>query len=308
MKLMNLQKIFLNAIVGSSLILIFCCSGGKQITVANNTKIEKEVNYIPYYLKVYEAKGLFEQGNYERSFEILDSLFRKYEPLNQFMVDEYKTYLQLAYLSSNKHIFPKALIKGIEEYGLSDLVFENDSIMNLVYKESGLDSVQYTTHWSRYLDKINFGLRDTIKEMVKRDRFKNREDWDTPEGARRLDSIDSINSVLLKYIFEEYGYPGESVIGNGAIALKREESPISVVISGVLLHTRDSIRQAYFLPKMLEFVKQGKAPPLFYARMVDQLEVYHQRPQVYGTYTNVMVKDSSKLDGLRKSIGLPPIK
>src|SRR5690606_24970567 len=193
MKIMCLSKFFFNAIVGSSLIIFLCCSGSKQITVANDTKIEKEVNYIPYYLKVYEAKGLFEQGNYERSFEILDSLFRKYEPLNQFMVYEYKTYLQSAYLRSNKHILPKAFIRGIEEYGLSDLVFENDSIMNLVYKESGLDCVKYMAHWSRYLDKINFGLRDTIKEMVKRDRFKNREDWDTPEAARRLDSIDSIN-------------------------------------------------------------------------------------------------------------------
>src|SRR5690606_31646487 len=118
---------------------------------------------------------------------------------------------------------------------------------------------------------------------------------DKPEGKRILDSIDSINENLLIYIFEKYGYPDESLVGNMEFSIKMEDNPFSMVLSHVLLHTRDSIRQAYFLPKMLEFVKQGKTPPLFYARMADQLEVYHQRSQIYGTYTNVSVKDSLKL-------------
>jgi len=302
---MNLQKIFLNAVVGSSLIAFLCCSGSRQVVA----KPEKEVNYISYYLKTYEAKDLFEQGNYEKSFQILDSLFKRYEPLNQFMIYEYEIYLKSAYLSSNFQIFPEATIKGIEDLGISDYYFEDvESVMNSVYKKSHIDTTLYKSYWLKYISKIKLELRDTIKEMVSRDRLNNREDWNTFEGKRRLDSIDSINSVLLINVFEKHGYPEESLIGNGVFALKRDESPISVLISGILLHTRDSIRQEYFIPKMWEFVKQGKAPPLFYARMVDQLEIYNQRPQVYGTYANVAVKDSLILDSLRKSIGLPPIK
>ena|GEM_PF-745213 len=304
---MNLQKIFLNAVVGSSLIAFLCCSGSKQITVAKNTEIEKEVNYIPYYLKTYEAKDLFEQGNYEKSFEILDSLFKKYEPLNQFMVLEYNIYLKSAYLSSNYQIFPEAVAKGIEDYGLSDFLFENDTLLGLVFQYSKIDSNQYNDYWNKYVSKLNLTLRDTIIEMKARDQYNGRKDYDKPEGKRILDSIDSINENLLIYIFEKYGYPDESLVGNMEFSMKRDESPFSTQISHVLLHTRDSIRQAYFLPKIWEFVKKGKASPISYAKMVDQVEMDHKRPPMYGKVRNEVTKDNRK-DSLRKSIGLPPIK
>ena len=51
---------------------------------------DENANYIPYYLKVYEADSLFIVGDYERSYEILDSLFKKYEPIN---IDGYEEYL-----------------------------------------------------------------------------------------------------------------------------------------------------------------------------------------------------------------------
>ena len=51
---------------------------------SNYTRIgDKNANYITYYLKVYEADSLNLIGEYKSSNEILDSLFKKFEPINQ---------------------------------------------------------------------------------------------------------------------------------------------------------------------------------------------------------------------------------
>ena len=39
-------------------------------------------NYIPYYLKVYEADSLFLVKNYSLAYDKFDSLFKYYEPIN----------------------------------------------------------------------------------------------------------------------------------------------------------------------------------------------------------------------------------
>lgn len=304
---MNWRQVFLNAVVGSSLGLLFCCGGSKQLAWAENSEVKEEVNYIPYYLKVYEADSLYLTGNYQRSFEILDSLFQKYKPLNQPFIGEFRIYLKSAYLSSNYQIFPDAMVKGIIDFGLSDFLFENDSILGLAFQHAKIDSNAYNDYWNKYVSKLNLSLRDTIIEMKARDQYNGRKDYDKPEGKRILDSIDLINEKLLIYIFEKYGYPDESLIGNMEFSIKRDSTPFSTVFSHVLLHTRDSIRKAYFLPKMWKFVKEGKAPPIFYARMVDQLEIYNKRPQIYGTYKGVDIKDKQIVDSLRNSIGLPKL-
>lgn len=297
------KRIILNLSVIGLLGVLFCCSGTKTIAITGT--VPKEVNYIPYYLKVYEVQDFFREGNYERSFEILDSLFKVYKPLNQFMGQEYLIYLKSAYMTSNYQILKNAFLTGIEDYGLSDFLFENDSLLGLAFQYTKIDSQTYNDYWNKYVSKLNLSLRDTIKEMRIRDQYNSRKGYNTYEGMKILDSTDLINEKLLIYIFEKYGYPNESLVGNMEFSIKRDSTPFSSYFPPILLHTRDSIRQAYFIPKMWEYVKEGKAPPLFYARMVDQLEIYNKRPQIYGTYSKVDIKDKRKVDSLRNTIGLP---
>jgi hypothetical protein len=70
--------------------MISCKSKVIERNVAANEK--KEVNYIPYYLKVNEADSLSLVGDYKKSHHILDSLFKKFEPLNREFYNEYFTY------------------------------------------------------------------------------------------------------------------------------------------------------------------------------------------------------------------------
>jgi len=81
----------------------------------------------------------------------------------------------------------------------------------------------------------------------------------------------------------------------------------------LLLHTKDSIRMNYFVPKVKEFVKKGLAPPRTLGTMIDQYYLYNGKPQIYGTYgargggyAN-MIDNLKKVDSNRISIGLPPL-
>ena len=56
---------------------------------------DENANYIPYYLKVYEADSLYLTKNYEQSYKILDRLFKNYEPINIETFNEYLNYIRL---------------------------------------------------------------------------------------------------------------------------------------------------------------------------------------------------------------------
>ena len=102
---------------------------------SNFTSIgDKNANYIPYYLKVYEADSLYLLGNYKQSYEILDSLFKKFEPINMPVYFEYEQYIKLAY---NFNRQTKKDIRKLSEcynYNLMDL--KNDSILQLALNGS----------------------------------------------------------------------------------------------------------------------------------------------------------------------------
>lgn len=83
------------------------------------TKIgDKNANYIPYYLKVYEADSLYIVENYEKSFKILDSLFKKYEPVNTYIYYEVINYMKLKVIL-NKRISRKETENWILNYGVT---------------------------------------------------------------------------------------------------------------------------------------------------------------------------------------------
>ena len=64
-----MKKITIIALV---LIIISCSSKQKFISEQN----QEPINYIPYYLKVYEADSLFTIKDYQGSCKILDDLFK----------------------------------------------------------------------------------------------------------------------------------------------------------------------------------------------------------------------------------------
>jgi hypothetical protein len=123
----------------------------------------------------------------------------------------------------------------------------------------------------------------------------------------KQDSIDKLHEKRLIELFESVGYPNAKMVGPYSLDQRRAEVNI------FLLHTDDSIRMNYFVPKVREFVKTGAATPNVLGTMIDQYYLYNGEPQIYGTYTTqsggyaTMIKDLKKVDSNRISIGLAPL-
>ena len=126
-----MKKVIVSLII--SALIVSSCKISKDV---ENVKVIKEVNYIPYYLKVYEADSLYLIKNYERSYSILDSLFKVYKPLNLEKYKEYETYISSAFALDMKINFKDSILKSIENYGSNSRYFKYDSLMNLAYKKA----------------------------------------------------------------------------------------------------------------------------------------------------------------------------
>lgn len=269
--------------------LIFSC----KTTAIQNNSIEKEVNYIPYYLKVYEADSLYIVKNYQKSHKILDSLFKKHEPINMSIYYELCTYYKTRIIL-NKNINTNNFSKLITKYGLTEDMIRNDSILNIFYQENKPFFIKnYTDLRSQNISTININLRNEIKEMSIKDQSYRQSDFE------KQNKIDSINSIKISHIFKNFGYPNEFVIGNSSV------DHTYIGIEAILLHTADNDRINYFMPKVFEFIKKGKASPKMYANLKDQMELYHDKEQYYGSYENKTSISVNELNKRRKEIGLP---
>lgn len=273
--------------------VFFSCNVKKTI-VRND--VDKELNYIPYYLKVYEADSLYITKNYQKSYGILDSLFQRYEPINMDVYYEYLTYLEL-----------KSILKvGVSEKEFTSLVaihgYTLENIHNNDYlskeKNSSIVERDYESLRNKYLSGIDLKLRDSIKKMKKDDQRYRGVNFQQNIDKQR--AIDVSHAVNLKAIFENRGYPGKKIIGNSTV-----DNSHFVDITTMLLHTNDEERLSYFMPKVKEFVKSGAATPEVYAVMYDQYMLYNGKEQFYGTYENELQISKSEVNKHRREIGLP---
>ncbi len=263
----------------------------------------KKSNYIDYYNAINKAKKYNILKLYDRSYELYDSVFNNFKPKNTILKYEYEDYLYVAYNTKNYEPINLGVKNLIEKFGYTFDYFNEKATLYNIFLKSNIDSVDYKKYRKNYLKKINFGLRDTVIEIIKRDQ-KYRRNYDMPDKIKKLDSIDKINEELLIYIFEKYGYPYDEIIGNGSV----QKGINHTILSATLLHTKDSIRLNYFLPKILGFIKKGSCEPFIYARMVDNYQFIKYNKQIYGTYVNLELSDSLKIDSIRYSIGLPKLR
>lgn len=294
-----MKTVFLTII---SIVVALSCSTQK---VSNTSK---EVNYIPYYLKVYEADSLYIVGNYQRSYEILDSLFKKYEPINFMGYNEYAIYVQSSYLINQKKGIAKKVEKLIAAYGYTKewFTYDSTSVLSKVYQTANISEENYQILRQRYLSSIDLELREQVVNMIENDqyyrRFYDKEDIEIKRNE--TDSI--IEQILIKW-FDKGIYPNMKKIGNGSVDEKRS---LDIVV--LLLHTKKDIRSSYFTPKIYEFVKKGECSPQTYAVIVDQLNYYQYKENdamLYGEFNlrNIDSTQYYKFNPKRNEIGLPTL-
>lgn len=272
------------------------------INCSKSNYSSKEVNYIPYYLKVYEADSLYITGNYQRSFEILDSLFEDYEPLNQAGVYEMNTYVKSAYLTKNHKKIEPIFIQLFEIWGYKQEYLKYDSIMNLALEKTNLTTKNINSLIENYNEKVNRTLKDTLIEMHKLDQLYRGKDND--KKFRREDSVDFIHVDLLKYIFKKYGYPDARLVDQHFIGV--EFNHISHVIN-----EQD---YQYFIDELKKFNKEGKSTQNQLTMLVDVREFKRNNRIIYGTFGthesfgDKRIKfDTIEVNKNRKEIGFPSL-
>ena len=97
---------------------------------SNYQKIgDKNSNYIPYYLKVYEADSLYLTKNFSLAYEKYDSLFKYYEPINIPLYFEFENYIKSGLLTNKKKRFKTEFKELFTKYGYTYNTLENDSLL-----------------------------------------------------------------------------------------------------------------------------------------------------------------------------------
>lgn len=141
---------------------------------------------------------------------------------------------------------------------------------------------------------LNQKLIDSFTVAFKRDQ-------DSRINSKDIIKNDKKNAELLKWMFENYGFPSLQKIGLW-------NNDFFIPSGPVLLHMADYEEyHQYFKTKVLEYVKSGDCPPRDYAAMMDRYYLHVIKKEVpYGVYIGYEnIKDSASINRNRKSIGLP---
>lgn len=261
-----------------------------------------------YYQPIYVADIAYMKGDYQTAWELWQSAFSKHIPLNQPMYMELYYAAKVAAHLGHDSLALDYIEALIRTHGKELKTFAMDTVFAGVRSTHRWYSLQerYPLLREAYLQSIDMDLRWEIAQMQKDDQL-----YRSSKGAMPLQkSLDSINTHKLIQIFETRGYPNELMIGNETV-----DGDWTINMTGIgtiLLHTADSIRMEYFIPKLMQFVRQGSCAPQVLGPVIDQYYLYNKKLQHYGTYTNMdgsmlPVQNPAQLDSLRISIGLPPI-
>ncbi|MRT15358.1 hypothetical protein F3C99_00115 [Vitellibacter sp. q18] len=271
---------------------IFSCSVNKK----------SECNYITdYYQTIYIADYEFETKNYPKAFDLYQIAFNSCEPITTIGYNEIENFAETTAILKKYEMTYELLKKSI--LGGSELIrFKNNSNFEGFFSSHyGAQLMnEYDSLNKQFMDNVDLKLREEIMFMCFADQGVRNQvpeiDWE------KVDSVDKLHEKRLIELFENKGFPNVEMIGS--IMLDHAQVDVGIL----LLHTDDSIRLNYFVPKVKEFVRKGKASPYYVGAMMDQYYFYHKKPQIYGTIRGVeMIDDLKKVNNNRISIGLAPL-
>ena len=272
------------------------------LVLFNSISCRVDVSYIQnYYQKIYLAEFAYHEGDYQKCYDLIHDATEKCILINQPMIyEKYKLAHCAAYL--NKYEEAIALIRSlIRDHGYRIEWFENgDKFKSLVDIESFQQLKEDNTRLSNeYISNLNLELRKHIIAMYQIDQSVRHSGI-----TNDIDSIDSVNQVEMKTILQNFGYPGDQLIGDYSV------DEIHFSVQGMFMHFNDT---TYFRQVLYELIDAGEAPPVVLGAMIDSRRRFLDRTDkyLYGIYDRVgdhQIFDYQNLDHRRISIGLPPKK
>lgn len=263
-------------------------------------KNEDPCNYIEdYYPFIYKAQTEYRVGNFEASKKLYEKAFEKCTCIRPH---HYQYANTLESLKSNSIIeaVKEAISKGCTLDKFSDTT-KYKFLTSLEEWEHIKNS--YTTNRNKYLETVNFDLRDSIKLLSQLDQ-EIRTRKDLPDVIRRKFMIENDRKVQerLWNLFLKHGYLGIQQIGGDDIDGE------SASVTAILLHTPEKERFEKWIPFLIQAIKDGKCYPEQVAYLIDQHQVYNGNPVKIGVIYGSEVRDVRESNKLRHEIGLPPIR
>lgn len=297
----------LNLVTVACFTVFLSCNTNKNVVATNSLEVInniKEVNYIPYYLKVVEADSLHIVGNYKKSQLILDSLFNKFEPLNQESYGEYITYLKNRILLNDLKNVDKVLKRAIQDFGFKVEYCLKDTLIIKVVKKSKYKEQDLNGFYDNYVKSLNLEYRFAIEKMMENDQRvrkavpREKEDWK---------KVDTENAENIKLLIAKYGYPSIKKIGRYNFSNK------SANVDILFNHSTTEAKESYILDLMYDALKKGECEPEDYGTVYDKYLMVNGKygdKVLYGQIRNrkksidMVVVNPKKIDSTRKSIGL----
>lgn len=265
---------------------------------------DKNADYIPYYLKVYEADSLHLVGDYKQSQHILDSLFKKFEPVNLSFYNEYFTFYRNKMLLNDFDKIDIVLKKLVNNYGFNIGLYLNDSLNNLAMKKAKFTQQDLIGFYDNYVKSLNLEYRYNIEKMIENDQ---RVRLEVPRNKEEWKKVDAENAETIKFLLAKYGYPNVKKIGRHNFSKKNSN------IGTLFLHATKEARESYILDLMWESVKKGECEPTDFATVFDKYLLVtgkYANKVLYGELRDpsqsldILVVNPKKIDSIRKSIGL----
>lgn len=277
------------------------------LTTCKTEKIT-ECNYIEnYYQKIYLADFEYMTDNFEKAFELYQDAFSSCEPINTSGYNELGNFARTCAILGKNELAIKFIKKQIERGYELKWLLEDEAFDKVFTSKKGKKLISnYISLRKAALSKLNLELREEIQKMEIEDKKYRTSNYQ--ENVEKQNAIDNYNTNRIIEIFNEFQYPNETLVGSYGV----DQNPADIAI--ILLHTSDSIRINYFVPKLTQFVKNGTCSPHTLGVIIDQYYLYNGEQQINGTYSKQeggyanMILDLKKVDSNRVSIGLPPLK
>lgn len=276
-------------------------------STAQTLRSHPNQDYTQYHTQVIKAEKLVADRKYKEALVIYDQIFNSYDFV---FLSEYRVATQLAIAVDDHKNAIHYLNAGIDAGWTLKSIKKNDYLKKLrVGAEWKSIKQTYKSKRHAYEATLNQPVRKKVKKMFSRDQWKaigalftfssKRQD----RYAEKKFAPQSENQITeLISILNEFGYPGERLIGNN-------------FWTTTILSHHNSISQAYveqdtlyqfIKPMLLQAIKDGQMSPWEFALVDDWYRaVKSDRTEAgYGFLNSPTKSELASVNELRNQIGL----
>lgn len=253
---------------------------------------DEHINYPEYYRNFNKINEYLNAGKIDIAVSKFDSISQK---INHIPSNHLFKIARICAENNRCDLSVKYLKKSLQngqEYGKGigankTIDFCKQEIETVLNNESKI-----------HKQNFNYNYKHQIDSMFIKDQTARKE-----SGHETMNQVDSMNMKALLKLIEQYGYPGEKIIGH--------ESAFNAFI--MLLHMDRDQNNQIFKPILDKAYNDGQLWPRGYAWIVDrrrawgkeQLEPYYYH-MPSKNYDNFNIEQINEVNRRRDSIGLEP--